>query len=149
MKGNSKRLGVCILSMVFLLALVSAMPVQAKTPLRWEYSAIQTFDPLWTGDIVSDDGVSGTIILDVIWWIDLNNVEHFSGIWYITWDGGGYLKGTQAGKLVFSTGAYIINGQVTETSDNWDYVNGRNIHIMGSIDYSTWPLETTGMFQIN
>ena len=149
MKAISKRVGVGLLSMIFLLALVSAMPVEAKTPLRWEYTANYTFEPEWTGVIVFDDGSSGTITLDIIDWIDLKNVQHFDGIWSITWDDGGYIKGTQGGKLVHSTSDYVINGKVTETSDNREHLNGRNIHIMGFIDYSGCLPATIGLFQIN
>ena len=147
MKGISKRVSVGLLSLIFLLALVSAMPVEAKVPLRWEYTANYTFDPEWTGVILSDDSSSGTIYLDIIEAIDLPDVQHFTGIWQIDWGDDGYIEGVFKGKVVWSEGEYVINGQVTETSDNWAHLNGRNIHIMGIIDLSVWT--THGSFQIN
>jgi hypothetical protein len=149
MKEISKRVGVGLLSLVFLLALVSATPVVAKTPLRLEYNASYTFEPEWTGEILRDDGTSGIIRFDVIEWVDLPKVQKSSGIWSIEWDDGGYLEGTQRGISNWLSGDYVFNGQITETSDDLAQLNGRNVHIMGTIDMSFFPYTTTGIFQIN
>lgn len=147
MKEISKKLGVGLLSLVFLLALVFATPVEAMTPLRWDYYASYTFEPEWTGSILRDDGVSGTLCLDVVEWVFLPEVQKFNGIWWIIWDDGGYLEGNHHGTEVYVSGDYVINGKVTETSDDLNHLNGRNVHIMGNIDFSFYT--TTGQFQIN
>jgi hypothetical protein len=149
MKEISKKLGVGIISLVFLLALVSANPVEAITPLRMDYSASYTFEPEWTGVIIRDDGVTGTLCFDVIEWVDLATIQKSSGIWWINWADGGYLEGTQNGKVIWAKGEYVINGKVTATSDDVAYLDGRNVHIMGTIDMSFFPYTTTGVFQIN
>jgi len=151
-KGISKRVSVGLLSLIFLLALVSAMPVEAKTPLRWEVTAEYTgftTDIEWTGVILRDDGVSGIIYLDIIDIVDLTNVQHFAGIWQIDWGEGEYIVGSFKGQMVWSESEYVFNGQITETSDNWAHLNGRNVHCMGIVDYSPWPFVTNAIFQIN
>ncbi len=148
MKKKSKSVYIALLSLMFLMTLVSAMPVEAKKPLRWEINAHYTSDPTWTGVVLRDDGFSGSLLMDIITFVDLPDVQHFTGILQIKWDGGGgYIEGTYAGKVVWSEGRYVINGQITETSDNWAHLNGRNIHIMGTIDMSVWT--TNAILQIN
>ena len=152
MKRISKRVGVGLLCAIFMLTLVSAMPVEAKVPLRWEYTADQTGVPLWTGEIVTGDGVVATIIFDIPddTWKGLNNGEVWSGPWSVTWADGEYISGTQSGVLVYTTSDYVINGKITETSEGCKDLDGRHIHIMGTLDYSAWPLlKTIGIFQIN
>ena len=81
---------------------------------------------------------------------NLRDVQHFTGILQIVWDGGGgYIEGTYAGKVVWSEGRYVLNGQITVTSDNWAHLNGLNIHIMGTIDMSLFPYTTNAILQIN
>ena len=146
MKGISRRACVGLLSLIFLLALVSACPVEAKTPLRWEAFSYYTFEPEWSGDIYRGDGVHGYLYLDVIEWVDLPNVQHVSGIWWIDWDDGQYIVGDYKGKVVWSTGEGVLNGQVTDTSPDWSYLDGRNVHITSTIS-PVWTAYT--IIQIN
>ncbi len=139
-KKKSKSVFVVLLGLMFMLTLVSAMPVEAKKPLRWELNASYTFDPEWTGVVLRDDGSSGIIYLDIITYVDLPDVQHFTGIIQIEWDGGGgYIEGTFAGKVVWSEGRYVINGQITVTSDNWAHLNGRNTDCVSMRSRDRYP----------
>ncbi|MGY5878856.1 MAG: hypothetical protein RTV31_01340 [Candidatus Thorarchaeota archaeon] len=149
MKIISKKAGVSILSLIFLIALISAVPVEAKVPCRWDISANYTFEPEWTGTVTREDGTSGIITLDIINWEDLNYIQKSDGIWRIEWDGGEYIEGTHHGKVSWKSGDYVANGYVTETSDAWAHLNDRQIHIMGNIDLSSFPYSCTAIMQIN
>ena len=158
MKGISKRVGVGLLGLMFMLALVSATPVEAKVPQLWEASAVYYGGyggyPDWYGDVWTEDGLHGIfnwIILDVTF---LSNVQHYDSFWWIEWDDGGLVEGTATGKLVYTTtphyvldgGDYVFNGKVTYASSDWSYVDGRNVHIMGHVT-PYWT--TTAVIQIN
>jgi hypothetical protein len=145
--STSRRASVALMSFIFLVALVSAVPVEAKVPLRWEANVTYTWNPTWTGIIMTEDGLSGTIALDIAEARVTGDVEHSILDWWIEWDGGGYIEGTLEGILILSTYRYTFNGQVTDTSEDWAFLDGRNVHVMGSIDLSLWT--TSPIFQIN
>jgi len=155
MKGISKRVGVGLLSMLFMLALVSAMPVEAKVPLRWEGTA--TYDGMvtWNGDIIREDGGHGTLTWSSLDSVFLSNVQHSSSSWRIDWDDDGYIEGTAEGTWVYNVvphdyfygGDYVYNGKVTGASSDWADLVGRKVHIMGHV--SPWWWTTEAVFQIN
>jgi len=142
----SKRAGVALMSFIFLMTLVSAIPVEAKVPLRWEANVSYTFQPEWTGVIVGEDGLSGNIIIDVIDWRLVGEVEFGSLIWRIDWDGGGFIEGTLEGRVSQVLFSFIYNGQVTDASEDWAHLIGRNVHVSGSLDLSFWTAQA--IFQI-
>ena len=151
-KGISKRVSVGLLSLVFLLALVSASPVQAKTPIRWDYTANYVATPTtdWFGEI-GENGEIGIWIYDFQF---LSNGQKLAMNWWIDFDDGGHLEGTAHGFFVYEThdylydgGRYVANGKVTDTSPDWSHLQGRNVHIMGYI--APWFSMTEGIFQIN
>ena len=147
MKGISKRASVVFLSLIFLLTLVSAMPVEAKVPLRWEFSCNYSGIPTWTGEIIRDDGIKGDFYQDILVAIWMGNVQHFSGVWWIDWDDGGHIEGTQKGSFTYAINQYTVNGWITETSSDWSHLDGRKIHTIGIIDWSLGYTE--GVYQIN
>ncbi len=147
MRNYAMGIGVGLLTLIFIFALVPAVPVEANVPLRCDFAAHYTFEPEWTGDIWSEDGTHGILILDIIEWRDLPDVQHFSGDWSITWDDGEYLTGAQKGKVVWLTGDFVLNGKVSETSSEWTHLDGRNVHVMGYIDTTWW--NSYGVFQFN
>lgn len=148
----SKRVSVGLLSLVFLLALVSASPVQAKTPIRWDFAARYVPTPTtdWIGEI-GEDAEIGMFITDVVF---LSNGQKLAIDWWINFDGGGHLEGTAHGFFVYEThdyvldgGQYVLNGEVTGTSTEWSHLLGRNVHIMGYV--APWFSITEGVLQIN
>ena len=146
MKKISRKVGIALLGLFIIIGLSSAIPVEAKPPVLWEIDAWYTFDPEWTGDIYRDDGSHGMFVLDLLEARDLPDVQHSSGVWSIVLDNGEYLMGEAAGHVVWSTGEYVLNGMVTDTSSAFDYLNGRQVHIEGYIT----PIWTTlAVLQIN
>ncbi|MFW9964333.1 MAG: hypothetical protein ACFFCX_12255 [Candidatus Sifarchaeia archaeon] len=150
----SKRVSVSLLSIIFLVALVSAIPVEAKTPIRWdvtaEYVGYYTY-PDWVGEILGEDATIGMFISEVVF---LSNGQKLVVDWWIDFIDGGHLEGTVHGFFVYEThnylydgGQYVLNGKVTDTSPDWSHLNGRNVHIMGII--TPWPWFTEGTCQIN
>lgn len=150
----SKRVGVAVIGTIFLVALVSAVPVEAKTPIRWDYVAdyIGYYSyPDWYGELVGENAEIGIFITDVVF---LSNGQKLDAIWWIEFDDGEYLEGTMKGFFVYTThdnlydgGQYVLNGEVTDTSPDWSDWNGRNVHVMGFV--TPWPWVTNGVFQIN
>ena len=154
-KGISKRVGVGVLSLMFLLALVSASPVVAKVPLRWDVSAAYDGVVTWNGDVYAEDGSHGVFTLTVLDAVFLSNVQHSICIWRIDWGDDVYIEGTALGTFVYTTtplnmmdgGDYVFNGEVTYASPEWSYLVGRNTHVMGHV--TPWPWTTEGVLQIN
>jgi hypothetical protein len=152
----SKKVSVGLLSIVFLVALVSAVPVDAKKPYRWYSESYYTGDPEWTGEIWTEDGKHGAFYWDnnndayIFLGPEGDKVQKFSGIWWILWDdesGGGYIEGTHKGSYTYAIMQFTINGWVTDTSDDWSHVDGRKIHTVGVADFANLPSVT--WFQIN
>ncbi|MHA2426007.1 MAG: hypothetical protein ACXAEF_14550 [Candidatus Thorarchaeota archaeon] len=154
MKKVMRKMGVGLLSFVLLLVLVSASPVEAKVPLRWEYSMVYQGGILWEGDIYTADGMHGHFT-----WILTDYVLHSNGQlvsfnWRIDWDDGSYIEGYMDGISVYETHgsgldgfSYVSNGEVTDTSLEWSGLNGCNIHTDGNT--CPWPWIAEGVFQIN
>jgi hypothetical protein len=153
-KNVTKKLCVGLLSLVFLFVLVSATPVEAKVPLRWEHSVSYMGGIYWEGDIWTEDGSHGDFSWQLTDYVILSNLQKLSVIWRIEWDGGGYIEGTLDGIFVFETheygldGGYCVgNGKVTDTSADWSHVYGRIAHLDSYI--CPWPWVAEGIFQIN
>ncbi len=152
----SKKIGVAIISIIFVVALVSAVPVEAKKDFsvyRW-WSEVSLMD--MTGYIETEDGKRGTIHWDnqgAIWlgpegqlpypYADAK-VQKFWGEWRIEWDvesGGGYIKGTHDGSFTYAISQSTVNGRITEATGPWSFLEGRSMHSLGYIDWSKWTLE--------
>ncbi|MFX0053311.1 MAG: hypothetical protein ACFFAD_00165 [Candidatus Hermodarchaeota archaeon] len=147
----SKRVGVGLLSIIFLVALVSAMPVEAKTPIRWDISAMFVGNATWLGEIIGEDATAGIFSSEIVF---LSNGQKMVSEWWIDFIDGGYIKGTAHGFFVYETnsnildgGKYVLNGKVTFTSPDWSHLNGRNVHVMGII--TPFPFFTEATIQIN
>jgi hypothetical protein len=149
----SKRASVVMLSFVFLVALVSAVPVEAKEPYRWLVVSDYTGDPEWTGVVTTEDGKQGTFIWDnnndnyIFLGPAGDKVQKFSGIWWIDWYDGGHIEGVHKGSFTYAIGQFTINGWVTDTSADWAHIDGRKIHTVGIADFVTFHSEA--IFQIN
>ncbi|MFX0053310.1 MAG: hypothetical protein ACFFAD_00160 [Candidatus Hermodarchaeota archaeon] len=165
----SKRVGVGLLSIIFLVALVSATPVAANkgfSVYRWYSDLWYTGSPEWTGNVYAEDGQHGMVYWDndddayrflgpegqsPLPYPDYK-VQQFSGKWWIIWDDGGYMEGTHKGSYSVATDTPIINGRITivDTPDgayDWSFLLGRKIKTFSSIDWSTGTI--TGYTQIN
>jgi hypothetical protein len=151
----SKRIGVAVVSFIFLVALVSAVPVAAEKPFsvhRWWSEVYWTGYPIsdieWTGDIWTEDGEHGTIYWDNFGFYLLgpeNNpkVQKFWGVWWIDFgsDGTVDIFGYHDGSFTFAIMQCIINGHVTETSDDWSDFDGRKIHTVNFVDMASGYIE--------
>ncbi len=154
MKNVTKKLSVGLLGLVFLLTLVSVSPVEAKVPMRMNFS-IGIIPPIsWSGDIWTDDGSHGYMNLYLTDYTLLSNGQKGSVIWLIDWDDGSHLEGTLDMTFVYAThgsgmdgGEVVGNGIVTEASPEWSDWDGRNVHVMASV--SPWPWIANGVFQMN
>ncbi|MHA2024322.1 MAG: hypothetical protein ACW98U_00355 [Candidatus Thorarchaeota archaeon] len=162
----SKKVAVGLLSIVFLVALVSAVPVDANkgfSKYRWWSELWYTGYPEWTGEIWTggpDDIYGGQH--GMVYWDndddayrflgpDGESVQKFSGKWWIIWDDGGYIEGTHKGSYSYATATPIINGHITlvEAGEDydWSFLLGRKIKTFSSIDWDTFTIE--GYSQIN
>lgn len=142
----SKKVGVAIVGIIFLVALVSAVPVDATKEFsvhRWWSEVYWTGAPFsdieWTGTIMTEDGKEGTIYWDnlesfVLGPEDAPKVQKFWGVWWIDWSDGGYIKGSHSGSYTSAISQCTINGHITETSADWSYLDGRKIHTVNYVD---------------
>ena len=146
MKRISRKACIVLLGLFIIIGLSSAIPVEAKPPVLWEIHADYTFDPEWTGEIWRDDGSHGIFVLDLLDARNLPDIQHTSGVWSIVMDNDEYLMGEAKGHVVWSTGEYVLNGVVTDTSSTFDFLNGRNVHFEG---YITPIWTTVAYMQIN
>lgn len=147
MKGISKRLSVVLLSVVFLMALVSAGRVDAIKPYRWETASSVNLppwsleNPHWIGDIWDNEGEHGGFYWYNEYAIflgpeDDSKVQQFSGIWWIDWDDGSYMQGTHDGTFVYAPSQYSINGRITVATGQYSDLVGRKIHTVGPVDWT-------------
>ncbi|MFW9964331.1 MAG: hypothetical protein ACFFCX_12245 [Candidatus Sifarchaeia archaeon] len=171
----SKRIGVAVISIIFLVALVSAVPVDANkgfSKYRWWSELWYTGYPEWTGHIWTgglDDkygGKHGMVYWDndddlyrflgpegqSPFWYDDYKVQQFSGKWWIIWDDGGYMEGTHKGSYSVATDTPIINGRITvvetpEGAYDWSFLLGLKIKTFSSINWATGTID--GYSQIN
>jgi len=158
----SKKVGVAVVSIIFLVALVSAVPVDANkgfSKYNWWAELWYTGYPEWTGDIWTggpDDIYGGQH--GMIYWDndddayrflgpDGDKVQKFSGTWWIIFDDGGYIEGTHAGSFTYAISQCTINGQITETSTDWSYLVGRRVHTVSFVDFVAFTIDH--YFQIN
>jgi hypothetical protein len=151
----SKRIGVALVSIIFLVALVSAVPVEAKkgfSVYRWWSETNYNFDPEftyeWKGDIWAGEkgeGEHGTIYWDnfgAIWLGPAGDkVQKFWGVWWIEWDSGEHIEGTHEGSFTYAIMQCTINGRITVTSDDWSYLDGRKIHTVNYVDFANFHIE--------
>ncbi len=149
----SRRLGVAVLTLVFMVALVYATPVQAKVPLRWEYNVTMPVFPAppppqptlvgWA----KGDGMEGDM-----YWVNTGRfyageTVHLYGYWWIEWEDGSVVEGTHSGVWVFATNRVIANGVVTAADPGYEYLIGRHIHTNEIFSFETMSIG--GIFQIN
>jgi hypothetical protein len=157
----SKRVGVAVVSIIFLVALVSAVPVDAKKGFsaeRWWSEVYWTGVPNWTGDIWTGEkgeGTHGTIYWDnhgAIWLgpegrlpypYPSAKVQKFWGVWWIDFgsDGTVDIYGYHDGSFTYAIMQCTINGHVTETSDDWSNFDGRKIHTVNFVDMASGYIE--------
>ncbi|MHA2209848.1 MAG: hypothetical protein ACXABV_11800 [Candidatus Thorarchaeota archaeon] len=154
----SKRVSVGLLSIIFLVALVSAMPAAAKKEFsvyRWwtenKYSGYpigDLEDPEWTGEIWTGPGKHGGMH-GMIYWDHLGfyvlgpedqpKVQKFWGEWWIIWDDGGRIEGTQNGSFTYAIYHATVNGRVTKTTPgtnyDWSYLEGRTMHSTSIVEW--------------
>ena len=168
--STSKRVSVALLGVIFLVALVSAVPVQAKKDFsvyRWWTEYYFTGVPEWTGEVwtgSADDkygGRHGAMFWDnddtayILLGPDgIVKVQKFSGKWWIIWDDGGYIEGVHEGSFSTATVTPIINGHITivdtpQGAYDWSYLLGRKVKTFSSIDLFASPRTIEGYFQIN
>ncbi|MFW9805380.1 MAG: hypothetical protein ACFFFK_01465 [Candidatus Thorarchaeota archaeon] len=164
--NTTKRVSVALLSVIFLVALVSAVPVEAKKDFsvyRWWTEYVYTGSPEWTGDVWTggpDDKYGGEH--GVMYWDNDDDlyrflgpddpdgsykVQKFEGIWWIEWDDGDYIEGTHHGSWSAATVTPIINGKITVATGDWAYLLGRNVKTFSTIDLASFTID--GYFQIN
>jgi hypothetical protein len=165
MKKESKRVGVVLLSFVFLLALVPVM-TQAKNPLN----ATTYYEFVGHLGITDDDGrllcwegtVSGDINGEIYWYmyiLDKNcpQVTHFADDrWYIFDSDTGelLLKGDEKGTTTIRHGKNSVwraNGIVLEANEDFAYWLGRHVHMGGHFEWIVpgFPGSGSGIFRIN
>ena len=154
MKNLTKRLSVGLLGLVFLLALTSVSPVEARVPMRWDVTVAYLGGIYWDGDIWREDRSHGDFSMVLTDYTLLSNGQKIAIVWLIEWDDGGYLQGTFKGTYVYTTHEYgldggdvVGNGKVTDTSPELSELDGRPVHVMASI--CPWPWIAEGVFQIN
>ena len=153
----SKRVGVAVISIIFLVALVSAVPVDAKKGFskhRWWSEVYYNFNPdftyewkgdIWTGD--EGESVHGTIYWDNLGAIWLgpagDKVQKFWGVWWIDFGSDDIVDvyGYHDGSFTYAIMQCTINGHITETSDDWSYLDGRKIHTVSFVDFVNFYIE--------
>ena len=154
--STSKRVSVALLSIIFLVALVSAVPVEAKKDFsvyRWWTEYTYTGVPEWTGEVWTEDGEHGAMYWDnddsayIFLGPEGDKVQKFAGIWWIEWDDGDYIEGTHKGSYAYATVTPIINGEITIATGDWSLLLGRHVKTFSSINWETYTIE--GWFQIN
>jgi hypothetical protein len=148
----SKRVSVGLLSIIFLVALVSAMPVEAKKGFsvhKWwsEVNMMDMTGHIWTGGPNGKyDGLRGTIHWDNQGWIFLGPdasptnyvMQKFWGEWWIDFDlddGIVDIRGTHKGIFNPTTSQSTVNGRITEATGVWSYLEGGMMHSIGYIEF--------------
>jgi len=151
-----KVIGVAVVSIIFLVALVSAVPVDAKKDFsvyRWWTEYSYTGSPEWTGEVWTEEGEHGAMYWDnyddayIFLGPEGDKVQKFEGIWWIEWDDGDYIGGTHEGSYSYATDTPIINGRITAATGDWSFLLGRKVKTFSSINWATYSIE--GYFQIN
>jgi len=149
------RKSIILLTLALSLALVAAVPVQAKRP--FEGSMDLNFyleNPIWRGTITGD--ISGNMYFTNVGTGKQGNQEpgkaiHFGEEWLITDESDVMLlTGTDEG-VVSPNSEYRMNGVVTDASEEYADLIGRNVHMSG---YITWaapglPETAPGTFWIH
>ena len=146
----SKKVGVAVVSIIFLVALISAVPVDANKGFSvyrwWNESNVNLppwseENPTWIGEIWTEDGEHGNF-----YWFnhgaiflgpeDDSKVQKFWGEWWIDWDDGSHIHGTHEGSFTYAISQYTINGRVTMATMQWDDLVGRKMHTVGIVDWT-------------
>jgi hypothetical protein len=145
----SKRMSVGLLSIIFLVALVSAMPVEAKKGFSthvWWSEVWWTGSPSnpieWTGYVVTDNGEEGTMYWDnhgaIFLGPDGQAHQKFWGEWWIDFDlddGIVDILGTHRGAFDYAENKATINGYITHAIGDWSYLEGRRMHSVSIVDF--------------
>jgi hypothetical protein len=153
-KNARKKLVVGLLALVFLLGFSFTSSVEAKVPMRMDFSIAIVSPVSWYGDIYAEDGSHGILTLLVTTWELHSQGQIVEGVWSIYWDDDNYLHGEAKASFVYSThgypadgGYFVANGKVTAASAAWADWNRRPIHM--SADVSPVPWVAEGVFQMN
>lgn len=149
----SRRVGVAVLTLVFVVALVYATPVQANKIVRWEYSVTMTAFPAppppqpTLAGWVKGDGMDGDM-----YWVNTGRffageTIHLYGYWWIEWEDGSVIKGTHTAVWALSNNLLNARGVVTAATPGYAHLIGRNIHTVEIFSMQTFSIG--GIFQIN
>ena len=145
---------IVLLALAFTLALVPAVPTTAMEPLRGEMELGFTgpTNPLWTGTISGD--INGDMFFYAMDSKDVGQVHHFWEVWNITTDDGDLIiiEGIDKGVVSWKNDKYRMNGVVTEATGNWEYLEGRKVHMSGYITFDPdtgFPATAPGTFRVN
>ena len=147
------RVGVLLVSAIFLMTLICVTPATAIKPHRWWVACSVNLppwsedNPTWIGDALTEDGKHGTF-----YWFNTGaeflgpeenpKVQKFWGIWWVDWDNGDHVQGTHKGSFTYAISQYVINGRVTAATGDYADLIGRKIHNIGTVDW------TGGMYGI-
>lgn len=148
----NRKVGVAALTLVFMVALVYATPVQAAKIIRWDYCVTMPVFPApppptptligW----IKGDGMEGDM-----YWVNTGRffageTVHLYGYWWIEWEDDSMIEGTHTGVWVLSNNRLNARGVVTDASPKWSDLIGRNIHTVETFDFLTMSIG--GIFQI-
>lgn len=146
----NRRVAVAGFLAVVMLALISAAPVQAITPYRWEYSCAMT--GLAPPNPTLDGWVKGEGLEGRMYWVNTGRffageTIHMYGYWAIIWSDGTEIHGEHTGVWSLSNNRVNVRGVVTYTVGGWSDLVGRHIHTVETFDLQTMSIG--GIFQIN
>jgi hypothetical protein len=154
-KDVKKLIILLALALAFTLVLVPA--VSAIKPLRGAMELdFYPVNPIWRGTITGD--ISGKMYFTNVGTgkrgdQDPGKTIHFEEIWLITDEEDNMLlTGTDKGVVSLDGSEYRMNGVITDASEEYAHLIGRNVHMSG---YITWdpdtglPATAPGTFRVN
>jgi hypothetical protein len=157
------RVGVLLVSAIFLMTVICVTPATAIKPNRWWVATSINLppwseeNPTWIGDWWNEDRDHGHF-----YWYNFDpfnlgleespKVMKFYGIWWADWDNGNYVQGTHDGSFTYARKQYTINGRVVVATGNYADLIGRKVHDVGIVDWTggIYGLGySEGYFQVN
>ncbi len=130
-----------LLALTFTLALVPAIPAQAKEPLRiaMEWDVDWTIPPLggWVGTVSGD--INGDLTATLVYgrWTPHGKTEHWNETWVIE-TGAGDIWGEEKG-VAAPMGWCLAKGRITDATGDWTHLIGCIFHWSG-----TWEMTDSG-----